>query len=307
MQEMHGSQTPQSRPPAHPTLDVPREQRRAALQTNLRLHWQSRLILLLVLPTSVVWSIVLLLRLGSTEGTAPLLLRTLGPATALALLVWRKRSATMPGALTGGLLMAGFCLTTPGLQTSAWPLLSMLVLTLAATRVGRARKQQLQVGDGAHGRNAAQVAANLGVSVLAGILINAHGRVAALTVLLAALAEAAADTLASELGVALGGTPRLITTLKRVVPGTDGGITLLGTTLGSVGAALVAAVGVLAMQLPWSSGLVAAAAGIVGLLFDSALGATLERKGLLNNDAVNFLSTLAAAILALAVEEGMRR
>jgi uncharacterized membrane protein len=36
------------------------------------------------------------------------------------------------------------------------------------------------------------------------------------------------------------------------------------------------------------------------LLFDSVLGATLERRGWLNNDAVNFLSTLSAAAFALA-------
>ena len=35
-----------------------------------------------------------------------------------------------------------------------------------------------------------------------------------------------------------------------------------------------------------------------GLFFDSLLGATLERRGRINNDAVNFLSTLAAALFA---------
>jgi uncharacterized membrane protein len=39
--------------------------------------------------------------------------------------------------------------------------------------------------------------------------------------------------------------------------------------------------------------------GVFGLFFDSLLGATLERRGWLNNDAVNFLSTASAAALAL--------
>jgi len=38
--------------------------------------------------------------------------------------------------------------------------------------------------------------------------------------------------------------------------------------------------------------------GVFGLFFDSLLGATLERQGRINNDAVNFLSTLAAAVFA---------
>lgn len=42
-------------------------------------------------------------------------------------------------------------------------------------------------------------------------------------------------------------------------------------------------------------------AGVFGLFFDSLLGATLERKGWLNNDGVNFLSTASAAAFALAL------
>ena len=43
------------------------------------------------------------------------------------------------------------------------------------------------------------------------------------------------------------------------------------------------------------------AGGVFGLFFDSLLGATLERRGWLNNDTVNFLSTAGAAAFALAL------
>jgi uncharacterized membrane protein len=46
---------------------------------------------------------------------------------------------------------------------------------------------------------------------------------------------------------------------------------------------------------------VSCAGGIFGLFFDSLLGATLERIGWLNNDAVNFLSTASAASFALGL------
>ena len=39
-------------------------------------------------------------------------------------------------------------------------------------------------------------------------------------------------------------------------------------------------------------------AGTIGNLSDSVLGAALERKRYLNNDAVNFLNTLIAALAA---------
>ncbi len=265
-----------------------------------KLHWQSRMVLLLVVPAAGVWLAILILRLTLGSGSAAAV-AGLGAGAALALLVWRARAATMAGALTGGLLMGCFCLTTPGWRSSAWALVTMLALTLAATRVGRARKQQLGTAESRHGRGAAQVAANLGVAALAGTLINEHGQVVALMVMLGALAEAGADTLSSELGQALRATPRLITTLKPVPAGTDGGITLAGTALGALGALVISWVGVWSLTLPWAAAWAAAGAGLAGLLFDSLLGATLERAGWLNNDAVNFLSTVFAAAVAFGI------
>ncbi len=265
-----------------------------------KLHWQSRMVLLLVVPAAGVWLAILILRLTLGSGSAAAV-AGLGAGAALALLVWRARAATMAGALTGGLLMGCFCLTTPGWRSSAWALVTMLALTLAATRVGRARKQQLGTAESRHGRGAAQVAANLGVAALAGTLINEHGQVVALMVMLGALAEAGADTLSSELGQALRATPRLITTLKPVPAGTDGGITLAGTALGALGALVISWVGVWSLTLPWAAAWAAAGAGLAGLLFDSLLGATFERAGWLNNDAVNFLSTVFAAAVAFGI------
>jgi uncharacterized membrane protein len=55
---------------------------------------------------------------------------------------------------------------------------------------------------------------------------------------------------------------------------------------------------------------VCAGLGAVGGLFiDSLLGATAERRSWLNNDAVNFLSTLAASAIATMIlrsDRGLR-
>jgi len=53
------------------------------------------------------------------------------------------------------------------------------------------------------------------------------------------------------------------------------------------------------MVLPWQV-LIVAVAGVTGMLFDSLLGALFERKGYLNNDAVNFLGTVFAVGVAWA-------
>ncbi|HVT97824.1 MAG TPA: DUF92 domain-containing protein, partial [Acidobacteriaceae bacterium] len=119
------------------------------------------------------------------------------------------------------------------------------------------------------------------------------------TVMTAAMAEACADTLSSELGQVLGGTPRMITSLRRVPAGTDGAISLAGTLAGAIGAAVVVGVALLALpQLSRVDAAVALGAGIAGTVVDSLLGAGPERQGWLNNDAVNALSTLTAAALA---------
>jgi len=93
----------------------------------------------------------------------------------------------------------------------------------------------------------------------------------------------------------------MITTLRAVDAGTDGAISLAGTLAGVVAAGIVAGIGTWAMRGSLGVFWVSCAGGVFGLLFDSLLGATLERRGWLNNDAVNFLSTASAAGFALGL------
>jgi uncharacterized protein (TIGR00297 family) len=121
-----------------------------------------------------------------------------------------------------------------------------------------------------------------------------------------ALAEAAADTVSSEIGQVFGGEPRSILTFKRVKKGEDGGITLVGTLAGMLASLLVMLVGFTAMYGAhvanyWVSIVLGALAGAFGLLFDSVLGAAVERRGWLNNDAVNFLSTVSAIVFVVGM------
>jgi uncharacterized membrane protein len=78
-------------------------------------------------------------------------------------------------------------------------------------------------------------------------------------------------------------------------------VTLLGSLAGIIGGAFVAAVGMWALRLRPAQAAIALLAGICGLFFDSFLGATVELRGWLGNDAVNFISTLFAAVLAMLV------
>ena len=261
-----------------------------------RLRWQSWLVLAAVLP----WCAIASLRYAMAtwnRATQTALAISLG----LALLVFLARAATPLAALTGGVITAALTLGFSPWYRSALPaLLALFALTLTATRFGRAQKQQLGVAEDKRGRNAAQVAANLGIAGLAAAVVLSHRLPGTWygVLVVAALAEATADTLASELGEVLGGPPLLLTTLRRVAPGTDGAISLPGTLAGTTGALIVVLVAVSTLGLKLGDALAAGLGAVAGLFVDSLLGATAERRGWLNNDAVNFLSTLAASAIA---------
>jgi uncharacterized protein (TIGR00297 family) len=262
-----------------------------------KLRWQSWVVLAAVAP----WCALATLRSGWSGATQT----ALGIGLGLALVVWLARAATPPAALTGAVITAVLSLaplsSSGGPVHSALPpLLALFLLTFSATKFGRRKKEQLGVAEDKRGRNAAQVAANLGVAGLgaaAALSLPLPGPLYAVAVT-AALAEATADTLASELGEVLGGPPLLVTTLRRVAPGTDGAVSLAGTLAGTGGAMVVVVIAVFALRLSPGSALCAGSAAIAGLFVDSLLGATAEPRGWLNNDAVNFLSTLAASAIA---------
>ncbi len=239
----------------------------------------------------------------------------LGLSATLGLLAWAARSGTPAAAATGAVITASMMFATAGLPFSPWrtalvPVLAMLVLTSVATRYGRARKDRQGTAETRRGRVAAQVAANLGVAALVAtpmmqawlvdrLAIPSSATLPLFTVALAALAEAAADTVSSEIGQVLGGWPVMVTTLRRVEAGTDGAISLAGTLAGVLAAGIVCAAGTMALGGGTAMLAVSWVGGVFGLFFDSLLGATLERAGWLNNDAVNFLSTASAAGFAL--------
>jgi uncharacterized protein (TIGR00297 family) len=175
-------------------------------------------------------------------------------------------------------------------------LITLFILTFLATRFGRARKESRGLAEARTGRRASQVIANLGIAALCAAL-GPRFTLASGLACIAALAEATADTLSSEIGQAIGGPAFLITTLRRVPAGTDGAISLPGTVAGLFGAAVVVYTGI-------SGGTfrsLALAAATLGLFFDSLLGATLERRGWIGNDLVNFASTAFAAIVSIAL------
>jgi uncharacterized protein (TIGR00297 family) len=279
-----------------------------------KLVWQSKLVLLLVLPFAGA-GLVLQTRWWAIQ-FPPVAIWAIGLSLLLALVVLKLRAATPAGALTGAAITASLMFSTATFPYNPWhtalpPVLAVSLLAWFATKLGREKKDQLGTAEGRRGRSASQVAANLGLAALVSYelvqswLIDAPwfprtplAPASVFALGIAALAEAAADTVSSEIGQVLGGRPRMITTLRFTDPGTDGAITLTGTLAGFLAAGIVAAVGTRALRGNPIFFWISSAGAVFGLFFDSLLGATLERRGWLNNDAVNFLSTASAAAFA---------
>lgn len=239
--------------------------------------------------------------LGAARLSLPLwpLGRPLLLSVGFAALVLVLRAAT-PAASAIGLLICFILAQSPAAwsrytydTTEHWllaALMTLFILTFAATKYGRGRKEARGLSESRRGRSASQIVANLGIAGLFAAVGWYEGCVAA-------LAEAAADTVSSEIGQATGHPARLVTTGQVVPAGTDGGVTVTGTAAGMIAAAIVVAIGAGHHAL-WPTQVATWLAAGAGLYFDSLLGATVERRGWLGNDLVNFASTLLAAVLA---------
>jgi uncharacterized protein (TIGR00297 family) len=207
-----------------------------------------------------------------------------------------SRSGAAAGALVGAIIYAG---GGPG----AWILLLVTFLAASVTsRMGLSRKEQLGIAEERGGRRGAGNAiANCGIAAVAAVAaVTTPYASASLVALVAALTAGGSDTVASEIGKAWGRSTFLVTTFRRVAPGTPGAMSVEGTAAGLAAATVLAVIGAALGLVPTSAILPIVAGATAGALIESALGATLEGPGILNNDMLNFINTAAAAAVALA-------
>jgi len=181
-------------------------------------------------------------------------------------------------------------------------LLAFYLLGGGFTRYGYAHKAKLGIAQ-SHGgvRGYKNVYSNslvpLAMAVCFGIYRNEIYSDIFIYAFIASDATAAGDTLASEIGETSRSKPRMITTLKETEPGVDGGVTPLGEAASLAGALII---GLLAM-VTGMTGAFGIAVGVIGGLlgtnFDSLLGATLQRRGILSNNGVNLVATGFGALV----------
>ena len=220
----------------------------------------------------------------------------------------RTLGAVTDGAALMGVLVAFVLMLAAGLA-GFLPLVTVFVITVVATRWGHGRKLRLGVAERAPGRTASQVLANLGAAALCALAAIWFPQFTGILLVgsMAALAEAAADTASSEIGQASARAAYLITDFRQAPVGTNGAISVVGTLAGCLAACLIAWVSAVFDVVSWNWTPLIALAGIAGMFLDSVMGATWENSGKMGNDAVNFVSTVFAADLALTVAMAMER
>lgn len=205
------------------------------------------------------------------------------------------------GAFAGGLICWLMFLGGNWLGVSL--LFAFFVLGSGVTLVGRKQKKAQQLAHEVDGKRSLRHAlANGGVAATCGLLAwyfpeNQH---LFLVMMAASLAAAASDTFSSELGMVYGTRHWDILSFRKGRRGNDGVISLEGSLAGVLGAGLMGTIVGIAMH-DWQLTLLVTAAGILGNLADSIMGATLQRRDFMTNDTVNFANTLVAAVLIYVI------
>jgi uncharacterized protein (TIGR00297 family) len=243
-----------------------------------------------------------------------------------ALAYWRGSLAASGAA---GALLVGTIIY--GLGGWVWGVLLALFFissSLLSHYKEREKQTVAEKFDKGHRRDLGQVLANGGAGAIVALLHGFFPSPLLLPLFLGTIATVTADTWATELGTLSQQPPRLITTGKTVPVGTSGGVSLFGTAVSFIGGLLIGvAAGLLTQTHIVALIITGSLGGLAGSLADSFLGATIQQiyyceqcqketeKKLhcgratrplrgwrwLNNDMVNFLSSLFGGVTAVLI------
>ena len=258
----------------------------------------------------------------------------------LALLVGLLGYAARALAVSGMIAAIAIGVVIFGLGGISWAalMITFFVTSSGLSKLFSSRKRSLtDTFEKGSRRDWAQVFANGGAGVFFALVsILFPGEAWPWLAYAGAIATVNADTWATEIGILSPKLPRLITTGKPVPKGTSGGVTLVGTIATLAGGFLVGLVGWLFEPgLPVGFFLLSVGlAGLAGSLIDSLLGATIQAiyydpikeketervilgadgqpvsllRGMvwMNNDVVNFLSSVFGALVAVLLWQGLK-
>ncbi len=181
-------------------------------------------------------------------------------------------------------------------------LLFFLILSAAATEIGKEKKKELGTYEKA--RSWKNVVANGLVALFIAcayridLLFYFAPKLFLVIAYTASMSGVTADKFASEIGV-LDGDPVMLLNLKKVRKGTSGAITILGTLASMLGSFLLS-LSLLLLQVSWAYIILITAFGFVGSIVDSIAG-YFEEKGKGNKYTSNLLCAISSTLLAIVI------
>jgi uncharacterized protein (TIGR00297 family) len=218
------------------------------------------------------------------------------------------RLLTAGGALLGAAMAFALMAAEPRLFLF---LGGFFLLANLATRFGYVRKHARGIAEQRGGRRGAdQVFGAMGVAAWMTPLVHGVGSRldtgvprSILLICAAPFVAKTMDTVASEIGKAVGGPTISLRTFRGVPPGSEGGVSLAGTLWG-LGAAAALSLGVFPLAWPAPPGELLRDAGVLVLIafaanvFESFWGEWAAKRGMDHGPHTNFLMTLFAALAA---------
>tara|TARA_B100000700_G_C14979356_1_gene825550 strand:- start:320 stop:1060 length:741 start_codon:yes stop_codon:yes gene_type:complete len=174
------------------------------------------------------------------------------------------------------------------------------------TKIGFARKQLAGIAESRGGRRGPENvwgSAAVGTSMAVFISSGIGPEVLFLIGFASSFAAKLSDTFGSEIGKCWGTKTFLITSLKRVPAGTDGGISLEGTIASLIGSLIMTLFMILLYFDELKSySFIIFISGFIATLLESFVGALFQSKiNWLNNETVNCLQTICAAVISILI------
>jgi uncharacterized protein (TIGR00297 family) len=184
-------------------------------------------------------------------------------------------------------------------------LIVFTVIGFVVTKIGLSKKTAKGLQEGKHGERNYQNVLGVGIPscifAIMNLILGEEYYFLMSIGYIGTIAVAAADTAASEIGIK-DKKVWLITTFKRVEPGVNGGISVMGTFIAFVGAIVTTIIGWLVIFHTLDYALfIPVIAGVIGCMADSVVGATLEDGGIVSKYTNNCLTELFGAFVAIAM------
>lgn len=223
----------------------------------------------------------------------------------LAFACWKVKLLTKDGAIAS--VVVGYII---GFSTKLEWLLILILFTaigFGVTLYRLSKKKEKGLQEGTHGertwKNVLGVSVPCCIFAVAALFTDPGSEIyqSMFVGYVATVAVASADTTASEVGVK-DEDVWMITSLERVKPGVDGGISLTGTAVSLLAATITALFAWFVVQHGMDQYvLIPILAGFLGCILDSIVGATWETKGLITKYGNNCLTGFIGGIIGFVL------